>query len=125
MAENSPNGWKMLLEKGEIAHKSNFSFSHGVFERLLPQTHKKPGFVWKITELLEFSSVHWLWYSFLSGHFRLLHLFICFFVMDFVRKIAKRFGLCQPAQTVPCLLRKILLLYSEISLYLKKLHRDK
>ena len=29
--------------KGEIAHTSNFSFSHSVFKRLVQQTHKNQG----------------------------------------------------------------------------------
>ena len=36
-----------ILGKGEIAQKSNFSFSHSVFKRLVPQTSKNQGLFWK------------------------------------------------------------------------------
>ena len=34
--------------KGEIAHKSNFSFSHSVFIRLVPQTRKNQDLFGKV-----------------------------------------------------------------------------
>ena len=43
MAENSPNGLKTLGEKEKLLIMSIFSFSHGVFKRLILQTRKNLG----------------------------------------------------------------------------------
>ena len=40
MAESSQNHQKTLLEKEKLLVKSNFSFSHRVFKRLVLQTRK-------------------------------------------------------------------------------------
>ena len=45
--ESSPNGWRTLWEKAEIAVTSNFSFSHSVLKSPVPQTRKNLGFVWE------------------------------------------------------------------------------
>ena len=41
--EISPEGWKSLWEKEKLLVTSNFSFSHGVFKRLVLQTCKNQG----------------------------------------------------------------------------------
>ena len=53
MAENFPIGWKTLWEKEKLLVTSNFSFSHSVFRRLIPQTHENQGLLGKgvMTEL--------------------------------------------------------------------------
>ena len=43
MAVSSPNRYKTLWEKEKLLVTSNFSFSHGVFKRLVLQTHKNQG----------------------------------------------------------------------------------
>ena len=43
MAENSLNGWKTLWEKEKLFLRSNFSFSHSVFKRLVRHTRKNQG----------------------------------------------------------------------------------
>ena len=43
MAESYPNGSKTLREKEKLLVKSNFSFSHSVFKRLVHQTRKNRG----------------------------------------------------------------------------------
>ena len=43
MTESSPNGWKTLKEMEKLLVTSNFSFPHGVFNRLVPQTRKTQG----------------------------------------------------------------------------------
>ena len=50
MAESLPKGWKTLWEKEKLLIKSNFSFSHSVFKRLLPQIRTKRGIVWEIVK---------------------------------------------------------------------------
>ena len=47
MAESFPNGWKTLWEKEKLLVTNNFSFSHSVFKRLIPQTHKNQGWFGK------------------------------------------------------------------------------
>ena len=42
-AERSLKGWKTLWEKEKLLLTSNFSFSHGVFKRLVLQIHKNKG----------------------------------------------------------------------------------
>ena len=43
MAESSLRGYKTLWEKEKLLITSNFSFSHGVFKRLVLQTRKNQG----------------------------------------------------------------------------------
>ena len=43
MAERSPNRKKTLWEKEKLLVTSNFSFSHSVFKRLVPQTRENQG----------------------------------------------------------------------------------
>ena len=43
MAESSPNREKTLREKEKLLVRSNFSFSHSVFKRLVLQTRKNQG----------------------------------------------------------------------------------
>ena len=43
MAEYSLNGLKTLCEKEKLLVTSNFSFSHGVFKRLVLLTHENQG----------------------------------------------------------------------------------
>ena len=43
MAASSPKGKKTLWEKEKLLVTSNFSFSHCVFKRLVPQTCKNQG----------------------------------------------------------------------------------
>ena len=43
MVESPPNRKKTWLKKEKLLVTSNFSFSHSVFKRLVPQTHKNPG----------------------------------------------------------------------------------
>ena len=43
MAESSSNGEKTLWEKEKLLIMCNFSFSHSVFKRLVPQTLKNQG----------------------------------------------------------------------------------
>ena len=43
IAQSSPNGLKTLWEKEKLLVKSNFSFSHSVFKRLVLQTRKNQG----------------------------------------------------------------------------------
>ena len=45
MAQSSPNGLKTLREEEKLLVRSNFSFSHSVFGRLVLQTRLKPGLV--------------------------------------------------------------------------------
>ena len=40
---SAPTGWKTLWEKEKLLVTSNFSFSHGVFKRLVLQTGKNKG----------------------------------------------------------------------------------
>ena len=47
MALGPPKYYKTLWEKEKLLVTSDFSFSHSVFKRLVPQTHKKPGLVWE------------------------------------------------------------------------------
>ena len=41
--ESPPKGWKTRWEKEKLLVKSNFSFSHSVFKRLVLQTRKTQG----------------------------------------------------------------------------------
>ena len=43
MAKSSQKGEKTLWEKEKLLIVSNFSFSHSVFKRIVPQTHKTKG----------------------------------------------------------------------------------
>ena len=43
MAESSSNGTKALWKKEKLLVRSNFSFSHSVFKRLVMQTRKNQG----------------------------------------------------------------------------------
>ena len=43
IAESSPNGKKTLWEKEKLLVRSNFSFFHSVFKRLILQTRKNQG----------------------------------------------------------------------------------
>ena len=43
MAESFPGGYKTPWEKEKLLVTSNFSFSHGVFKRLILQTRKDNG----------------------------------------------------------------------------------
>ena len=43
MAESYPKGYKTMWEKEKLLVTGNFSFSHNVFKRLVPQTRKNQG----------------------------------------------------------------------------------
>ena len=47
IAESSSKGLKTLWEMEKLLVTSNFSISHSVFKRLVPQTYKNQGFFWK------------------------------------------------------------------------------
>ena len=51
IAERSPNGYKTLWEKEKLLVTSNFSFSHGVFKRLVLQTRKNQGLFGSIEDV--------------------------------------------------------------------------
>ena len=58
MSESSPNRWKTLWEKEKLLLTSNFSFSHGVFKRLLLQTRKNQGLFGKELNMAEQLKFH-------------------------------------------------------------------